>query len=61
MGVMSCSRSDILRGIKSGKITICVIGLGRVGLPTAAVFAKAGAQVIGADINKELVKIVFHC
>jgi nucleotide sugar dehydrogenase len=39
-------------------IKICVVGLGRVGLPTATVFAKAGAKVVGADINKELVKMV---
>ena len=58
MGVMNYSRSEVLEGIRDGKITVCVIGLGRVGLPTASVFAKAGAKVTGADINKELVKLV---
>jgi nucleotide sugar dehydrogenase len=55
---MHCSRSEILSNIKNGKITLCVVGLGRVGLPTASVFAKAGAKVMGADINGELVKLV---
>lgn len=34
---------------------ICVIGLGYVGLPSAALIAKAGYEVIGVDVNKELV------
>ncbi len=35
---------------------IAVIGLGYIGLPTAAMFAKAGMNVIGYDINQEVVK-----
>lgn len=35
---------------------IAVIGLGYVGLPVAAAFAKAGASVIGFDINTERVR-----
>lgn len=31
--------------------TICVIGLGYIGLPTAAIFAKSGWNVVGVDIN----------
>ncbi|MCR8744698.1 nucleotide sugar dehydrogenase [Romboutsia lituseburensis] len=34
---------------------ICIIGLGYIGLPTAAVFADNGYKVIGVDINKEIV------
>ncbi len=34
---------------------MAVFGLGYVGLPTAAVFADAGIQVIGVDINKSAV------
>ena len=36
--------------------TICVIGLGYIGLPTAAVLANNGHKVIGVDINKEVIK-----
>ncbi|MEM7685735.1 MAG: UDP-N-acetyl-D-mannosamine dehydrogenase, partial [Pseudomonadota bacterium] len=32
-----------------------VIGLGYVGLPTAAVFAEAGLDIIGVDVNEEAV------
>ncbi|MGB0670558.1 MAG: UDP-N-acetyl-D-mannosamine dehydrogenase [Rhodospirillales bacterium] len=35
---------------------LCVIGLGYVGLPTAAVFASRGLQVIGVDVNEEAVR-----
>ena len=35
---------------------IAVIGLGYIGLPTAAMFARAGLDVIGYDINKEVVE-----
>lgn len=35
--------------------TVAVLGLGYVGLPTAAVFASAGIRVIGVDINEKAV------
>ena len=36
-------------------LKVCVVGIGRIGLPTALSFAKAGLQTIGMDINKQLV------
>jgi nucleotide sugar dehydrogenase len=41
--------------LRKGKVKIAVIGLGRIGLPTAAVFARAGANVTGLDIKKQVV------
>ena len=41
--------------LRKGRIKIAVMGLGRIGLPTAAVFAKAGAMVTGVDIKDEVV------
>lgn len=38
--------------------TVAVIGLGYIGLPTAAVLASSGANVIGVDINAENVKVI---
>ncbi len=35
---------------------ICVIGLGYIGLPTAAMFASAGASVVGVDRNPRIVE-----
>ncbi|PWH19051.1 MAG: UDP-N-acetyl-D-mannosamine dehydrogenase [Anaerolineae bacterium] len=34
---------------------ICVLGLGYIGLPTASTFATHGVQVIGVDVNPEVV------
>jgi len=36
--------------------TICVIGLGYIGLPTAVVLASRGVSVVGVDINKDVVE-----
>jgi UDP-N-acetyl-D-mannosaminuronic acid dehydrogenase len=38
--------------------TVCVVGLGYIGLPTAATLASRGIEVIGVDINPEVVKAV---
>ncbi|NMX63013.1 UDP-N-acetyl-D-mannosamine dehydrogenase [Pseudomonas sp. WS 5059] len=37
---------------------ICVMGLGYIGLPTAAIFASRKKQVIGVDINQRTVDII---
>jgi UDP-N-acetyl-D-mannosaminuronic acid dehydrogenase len=37
---------------------ICVIGLGYIGLPTAAVFARSGIEVIGVDVNPNTIDII---
>ena len=36
--------------------TICIVGLGYVGLPLAHAFAKAKITVLGYDVNKERIK-----
>lgn len=36
--------------------TICVVGLGYIGLPTALLLADAGNQVLGFDVNKKKIK-----
>lgn len=36
--------------------TICVLGLGYIGLPTASTFATHGIKVIGVDINSRIVE-----
>jgi len=47
--------AEIPTQLRRGRIRIAVIGLGRIGLPTAAAFAKAGAKVVGVDVKKEVV------
>lgn len=38
--------------------TVCVVGLGYIGLPTAATLASRGVEVIGVDINPLVVEAV---
>ena len=37
---------------------VAVIGLGYIGLPTAAVLASSGAEVVGVDINQNAVDLI---
>jgi UDP-N-acetyl-D-mannosaminuronic acid dehydrogenase len=37
---------------------VCVIGLGYIGLPYASAFATHGLQVVGVDINHDVVEII---
>ena len=39
-------------------MNVCVIGLGKIGLPLAVHFAKMGNSVIGSDINKTTVDLI---
>jgi len=38
--------------------TICVIGLGYIGLPTASTFAAHGIEVIGVDVNTRVIELL---
>lgn len=40
------------------KKSICVVGLGYIGLPTAVMFANHGHQVHGVDVNERAVKMI---
>ena len=46
----------VLESLDSKTLRVCVIGIGRIGLPTALSFAKSGLQTIGVDINEKLVE-----
>ena len=47
---------DVLNSLTSKSLKVCVIGIGRIGLPTALSFAKSGLETIGVDINESLVQ-----
>jgi len=51
-------KKELVNKIRRKEARITVVGLGRVGLPTVAVFADAGFSVMGVDINQEVVKAV---
>ena len=46
---------DVKKSLDSKELRVCVIGIGRIGLPTALSFAKTGLKTIGVDINEELI------
>jgi nucleotide sugar dehydrogenase len=55
-GVLTGSVLELKRRLRSGDLRVAVVGLGRIGLPTAAVFAEGGARVVGVDIRKRVVE-----
>jgi len=56
--MFTLSREEIRRKIEKREVRICVFGLGKMGLPLACAFADAGFNVIGVDVNPEVVKNV---
>ncbi len=49
---------EVRNSLESKSLKVCVVGIGRIGLPTALSFAKAGLQTIGVDINEKLVNSI---
>ena len=47
---------DVTNSLNSKTLRVCVVGIGRIGLPTALSFAKSGLDTIGVDINESLVQ-----
>ena len=52
MNLLAMTASEIKEAFRKGEITVTVFGLGKMGLPLAAVFADKGARVIGVDIDE---------
>jgi len=56
--VMKLEPNDLDSPEKRTKYTTCVVGCGRIGLPTACLFAEAGFRVIGVDANPNVVSLL---
>ncbi|MEM3084815.1 MAG: nucleotide sugar dehydrogenase [Nitrososphaerales archaeon] len=54
-GIFQLSKKQRAIYVQKRKPRVCVIGLGRVGLPAAVAFAIKGFYTIGVDINRSLV------
>ncbi|MBS7657628.1 MAG: nucleotide sugar dehydrogenase [Candidatus Bathyarchaeia archaeon] len=50
--------SSIVEQIKRGELPIAIVGLGWMGLPTACLYAEAGAKVFGIDKNIKVVNSI---
>jgi nucleotide sugar dehydrogenase len=53
--ILEMDPDELKSALLSHSITVCVIGIGRIGLPTALSFANSGLLTIGLDINSKLV------
>lgn len=58
MKVLGLPACEITNHVRNGNVTLCVVGLGYVGLPLATLFALEGARVIGCDKRVEIVRSV---
>jgi nucleotide sugar dehydrogenase len=56
--IISLTVDEIRNYLKSGQIRVSVVGIGRIGLPTALSFAHSGLLTIGVDINTKLVQTI---
>ena len=58
MNLLGLDEVDIKKSFVSESIIITIFGLGKMGLPLAAVFADKGARVIGVDIDENRVEMI---
>jgi len=49
---------EVKNSLKTKSLKVCVVGIGRIGLPTALSFAKSGLPTVGVDINENLVRTI---
>ena len=49
---------EVKNSLESKSLRVCVVGIGRIGLPTALSFAKSGLPTVGVDINENLVRTI---
>ena len=54
----SLDNSQIQAHLTNNSLKVGIVGIGRIGLPTALCFANSGFETIGIDINAELVNMV---
>src|ERR1035438_10245351 len=53
--ILDHSPEEVVTLLKKHELRVSILGLGRIGLPTAAVFAEAGARVTGIDVDARVV------
>ena len=56
--IMKLNDNELIQSIQSGHVSVCVIGIGRIGLPTALSFANSGLFTVGVDIDSKLVEMI---
>ena len=58
MKIYGLPKEEIKKHFEAGDITVGVFGLGKMGLPLAAMYGQLGLKVIGVDINQKVVNLI---
>ncbi|MFH1126167.1 MAG: nucleotide sugar dehydrogenase [Candidatus Altiarchaeota archaeon] len=58
MKIYGLPKEEVARALEKNQLEVAVYGLGRMGLPIAAVVAEKGAVVTGVDVNKNVVESI---
>ena len=53
--IFSLEIEDVRKMVEKNEVSVCVVGIGRIGLPTALMFARSGLMTVGVDIDAGLV------
>lgn len=61
LNLLKMSNEELVEALRKGELTVAVYGMGYVGTAIAAVWLRAGARVIGVDIDKEKIKALEAC
>ncbi|WP_291765444.1 nucleotide sugar dehydrogenase [Caldivirga sp. UBA161] len=61
LNLLLMSSGDLVNALRSGSLTVSVYGMGYVGTAIAAVWLRAGARVIGVDVDAEKIKKLDAC
>ncbi len=56
VNLLELTKEQVGEALRTGRLTIAVFGLGGVGLAVASVWLRAGARVIGVDVDEAKVK-----
>lgn len=56
--MLASDLEELRQAVRERTAVVCVVGLGRVGLPLAVAFAYAGLKVVGIDASKERVESI---
>lgn len=55
MKILGSSKDEVINAIRAQKVSICIVGLGHIGLPLALLMANEGAKIVGCDVNEEYI------
>jgi len=58
MKILNLKHKEIITAFINGEVIVGVYGLGKMGLPLAAVFADRGAKIIGVDVSPQVVSMI---